>query len=180
MNDQAQFFLGLRWFFRFSLFVGAFWGLFTIYLVVGMSRATVHQSDNWLRIPTTEEPKTLCKAFPPSATKYRYAMSSVGMGGRFRAYAVDGELDDLYRSAQAEFAAHLDKPIVVAKDDQASPFDDDYISSLEDAYGVKLDWLRDSESGMGTVYRDSESRGSHMPCIFVDKTNSMLYFVMTD
>ncbi len=180
MNVENQFLLGWRWFFRFALFVGAFWGLFTIYLVIGMSRAMVHQSDHWIKIPTTEEPKTLSKTFPPSATKYRFALSSVGMGGRFRAYAVDGELDDLYRFAQAEFAAHSDKPTVLAKDDQSTPFDDDYISFREDAYGVKLDWLRDSKSGMGTVYRDSESRGSHMPCIFVDKTNSMLYFVMSD
>ncbi len=102
------------------------------------------------------------------------------MGGRFRAYAVDGELYDLDRFAQAEFAAHSDKPIVLAKDDQPTPFGDDYISFLEDAYGVKLDWLRDSKSGTGTIYVDSESRVSHMARIFVDKTNSMLYFVMTD
>ncbi len=82
--------------------------------------------------------------------------------------------------AQAEFVAHWDKPTVVMKDDQSTPFGDDYINSLEDAYGVKLDWLRYSKSGKGTIYRDSESRGSHMPSIFVDKTNSMLYFVMTD
>ncbi len=179
LTVENQFLLGWRWFFRFVLYVGVFWGLFTIYLVIGMSRATVRESDDWIQIPTTEEPITLSKTFPLSATKYRYAMSSVGMGGRFRAYAVDGELDDLDQFAQAEFAAYSDKPIVLAKDDQPTPFGDDFILSREDAYGVKLDWLRDSKSGTGTIYVDSESRG-HMPRIFVDKTNSMLYFVMTD
>lgn len=147
MNDQAQFLLGLRWFFRFVLFVGAFWVLFTIYLVVGMSRATVHQSDNWIQIPTTEEPITLSKTFPPSATKYRYAMSSVGMGGRFHAYAVNGEPSDLDLFAQAEYGDHWNKPKAITKDDQSTPFGDVYISSRENAYGVKLDWLRDSKSG---------------------------------
>lgn len=102
------------------------------------------------------------------------------MGGRFRAYTVNGELSELDQFAQAEFVAHWNKPKVVTKDDQSTPFDDDYISSLEAGYAVKLHWLRDSKSGMGTVYRDSENRVSHMPTIFVDKTNAMLYFVMTD
>lgn len=169
-----------RWFFRLALCVGAIWALLTIYIVIGMSRATVHQSDRWIEIPTTEEPKTLSKSFPTSATRYRYATSSIGMGGRFLAYSVNGEPNDLDLFARAEIAAHWKKPKAITKDDQSTPFDDDYISFLEDAYGVKLDWLRGSKSGIGTVYRDSERRGSHMPSIFVDKTNSMLYFVMTD
>lgn len=169
-----------RWFFRFVLCIGAIWALLTIYIVIGMSRTTVHQSDRWIEIPTTEELKTLSQSLPISATKYRHATSAIGMGGRFRAYAVNGDPSKLDLFAQAEFAAHWDKPTVARKDDQSTPFGDDYISFLEEGYAVKLDWLRDSKSGMGTVYRDSKNRVSHMPTIFVDKTKAMLYFVMTD
>ena len=169
-----------RWVFRFVLCMGAIWALLTIYIVIGMSRATVRQTDRWIEIPLEEEPKTLSKSLPTTATKYRYAMSSIGMGGRFWAYAVDGKLSDLDEFAQKEFRAHSDNPQIVINENQSTPFDDEHISFLEEGYGVRLDWLRDSKGGTGNIYLDSKSRASHMPRIFVDESNSMLYFVMTD
>ena len=59
-----------------------------------MSRPFVRQSDGWRTINATVSPQTLSETFPASATKFRFARSSVGIGGRVLAYAVDGEIDE--------------------------------------------------------------------------------------
>ena len=96
------------------------------------------------------------------------------------AYAVYGACGELDAFAQAEFAAHWEKPGFTVELNASSPFDLEYIASLKQAYSVDLEWLKQSSNASGSIYRDAQGQGSHMPTIFVDKANCVLYFVMTD
>ena len=96
------------------------------------------------------------------------------------AYAVDGTPEELDAFAQVEFAAHWERPGYTVELNASSPFDSEYIAFLKQAYSVDLEWLKQSSNGKGSIYRDSKEQGSHMPTIFVDKTNCLLYLVMTD
>ncbi|MEQ1827414.1 MAG: hypothetical protein ABL921_15760 [Pirellula sp.] len=151
-----------------------------IIYVFEASIASIQKSDAWADVATEPNQATLSQAWPKSARKFQFARSSIGMGGRFCAYAVDGAPDDLDDFAKNEFLAHWNKPKAEAQFDQPSPFDAGTISFLEKAYRVKLTWLLAPESSRGTVYRDSEKGSSQSPTIFVDRTNGMLYSVITD
>lgn len=96
------------------------------------------------------------------------------------AYAVDGTAEELDTFAQTEFLAHWEKPGYTVELNAKSPFDSAYITFLKEAYSVDLEWLKQSSAATGSIYRDSNEQGSHMPTIFVDKANGVLYFVMTD
>jgi hypothetical protein len=61
-----------------------------------------------------------------------------------------------------------------------SPFDADQIAFLESSYDVKLDWLLVVQHSRGSVFHDAGDRTSHMPVIFIDNRDSILYFVQTD
>jgi hypothetical protein len=102
------------------------------------------------------------------------------MGGRFLAYAVDGTLADLHSFAELEFESHWDNPGLAVERNTQSPFDPKYISFLRYAYSTNLAWLEKSSGASGSVYRGAKRRGSHVPLIFVDEENGMLYFLMTD
>ncbi len=169
-----------RWFYRSVLCIAAIWVLLTLYIVVGMSRATVQESADWIKIPSNEVPRTLSTTLPGSATRYRFASSSIGMGGRFMAYAVDGKLADLHSFAESELESHWDKPGFAVERNTQSPFDPEYISFLRNAYSTDLAWLEKSSGAIGSVYRGAKRQGSHVPLVFVDEENGMLYFVMTD
>ena len=169
-----------RWFYRSVLSVAAIWVLLTIYIIVGMSRATVQESTDWISTPSSDVPRTLSTTLPASATKYRFASSSIGMGGRFIAYAVDGTPADLHSFAESEFESHWDNPGFAIERNTQSPFDPQYISFLRSAYSADLAWLEKSSGVIGSVYRGAKRQGSHVPLIFVDEENGMLYFVMTD
>ncbi|MCA9218268.1 MAG: hypothetical protein KDB27_34605 [Planctomycetales bacterium] len=145
-----------------------------------MSRANVAASGGWVPVSNALKTETLSGSLPLTSTKFCFAESSVGLGGRFMAYAVDGSQKDLHAFAKAEFAAHWDKPAWILTRNVESPFDADYIAFWEQSYGVELDWLRDAIGASGSVYVDAAEQGSHVPHIFIDETNGILYFVMTD
>ena len=142
-----------RWFFRSALCVAAVWVLLTLYIVVGMSRATVQESTDWIKTPSSEVPRTLSTSLPASATKYRFARSSIGMGGRFMAYVVDGTPGDLHSFAESEFESHWDNPGFAVERNTQSPFHPRYISFLRNAYSADLAWLEKSSGAIGSVYR---------------------------
>ena len=96
------------------------------------------------------------------------------------AYAVDGTLEDLDSFAKAEFAAHRTNTGVDVEPNTESPFDHQYVEFLERGFAVDLEWLKRTINVTGTTYRDKNGQVSHMPTIYVDKTNGVLYFVMTD
>jgi hypothetical protein len=169
-----------RWFFRLTMCAALLCVALYGYFLFGMSRAFVRQSDGWLTINATVSPQTLSETFPASATKFRFARSSVGIGGRFLAYAVDGENNDLQAFALREFASNADSPDVKRQHEVQSPFDADQIAFLESAYAVKLDWLLAAQHSRGSVFHDAGKRTSHMPTIFIDNRDSILYFVQTD
>ena len=116
-----------------------------------------------------------CQTLPPTATDVYFARASVGMGGRFYAYRFSAPLMDLQTHAMKEFAAHSDPltPTVVP----GQPFDID-VAFLRNSYGVNLNWIDPAQIGPCTVFRDADSHGS--PSIYVDETNSVLYFIFTD
>ena len=169
-----------RWFFRLTLCIGLLCGLLFIRFMVDMSTATVRQSDGWLQLGASSTTETLSGSFPASATRFRFVRSSVGIGGRFLAYAVDGESSDLEQFALKELAAHAPEREVSVANDQPSPFDAESIQFLERAYSVQLDWLRETENHQGSILRDSGSSSSQIPIIFIDKENGLLYLVFTD
>ncbi len=96
------------------------------------------------------------------------------------AYAVDGTLEDLDAFAVAEFTAHWRGPEVDVETNTVSPFDHDYLESLEHGFSVDLEWLKGAVDSTGDMYRDANGQVSHMPTIFVDPAGGVLYFVMTD
>lgn len=116
-----------------------------------------------------------CQTLPPTATDVYFARASVGIGGRFYAYRFSAPLMDLQTHAMKEFAAHSEPltPTVVP----GQPFDID-VAFLRDSYGVKLSWIDPAQIGPCTVFRDADSPGS--PSIYVDETNSVLYFINSD
>ena len=162
------------------MFVGLLCVALYGYFLFAMSRPSVRQSDGWLTINATVSPQTLSATFPASATKFRFARSSVGLGGRFLAYAVDGDESDLQALALKEFASHPDAPDVKVEDEVQSPFDGDLIAFLESSYAVKLDWFIAQQHSRGSVFHDAGGRTSHTATIFIDKSDSILYFVRTD
>ena len=97
------------------------------------------------------------------------------MGGRFYAYRFSAPLMDLQTHAMKEFAAHHEAltPTVVP----GQPFDID-VAFLRDSYGVNLSWIDPAQIGPCTVFRDPDA--SRSPSIYVDETNSVLYFIFTD
>lgn len=169
-----------KWFFRLVIGVGVLFLGATMLFVLTMSRAHVTQSDGWKAIDDATKSQTLSKTLPDSSTRFCFARSSVGLGGRFMAYAVDGIPEDLDSFAQAEFIAHWAKADFTLKPNSSSPFDAEYVAMLERAYSVNLDWLRKSVNATGSVYQFSNEDVSHKPRIFVDNANGILYFVMTD
>lgn len=169
-----------KWFFRLVIGVGILFLGATMLFVLTMSRAHVTQSDGWKAIDDATKSQTLSKTLPDSSTRFCFARSSVGLGGRFMAYAVDGTPEDLDSFAQAEFAVHRAKAAFTLEPNSNSPFDTENIAMLERAYSVNLDWLRKSVNATGSIYRCSNEDVSHMPTIFVDTANGVLYFVMTD
>lgn len=169
-----------RWFFRLTMCVVLLCVALYGYFLFAMSRPFVLQSDGWLTINATVSPQTLSETFPASATRFRFARSSVGLGGRFLAYAVDGEKNDLQAFALREFASHPDAPEVKVQHEVQSPFDADQIAFLESAYAVELDWLLAVQRSRGSVFHDAGERTTHMPTIFIDSHNAILYLVRTD
>ncbi|MEM7478695.1 MAG: hypothetical protein AAF483_27235 [Planctomycetota bacterium] len=144
------------------------------------SLATPHsEQEAWRAVEKGQSVSTLSGILPESATKFCYARSSVGLGGRFKAFAVDGSPNELIEFARAEFAAHWDAPKTRVTESTTSPFSSDQISFLEEAYAVDLEWLRASVGRKGTIFRAANGEVSHMPTIFVDPSG-LLYFVMTD
>lgn len=169
-----------RWFFRLVVGLGLLFLVTSILFVFTMSRPHVTQSDGWKTIGDETKSQTLSQSLPASSTRFCFAHSSVGLGGRFMAYAVDGTPEDLASFAQTEFAAHWANIDYNLESNSSSPFDADYVALLERAYSVNLDWLKKSVNATGSVYRSSKEHSSHTPTIFVDSKNGVLYFVMTD
>lgn len=169
-----------KWFFRLVIGVGVLFLGGTMLFVLTMSRAHVTQSDGWKTIDDATKSQTLSQTLPASSTRFCFAHSSVGLGGRFLAYAVDGTPEDLDSFAQAEIAAHWAKTDFTLKPNSSSPFEAEYVAMLKRAYSVNLDWLRKSVNVTGSVYRYSNEDVSYKPTIFVDDANGILYFVMTD
>ncbi len=168
------------WFFRLTICAAVLCVAMYCYFLFAMSRPHVRQSNGWLSINATVPPETLSKSFPSSATKFRFARSSVGIGGRFLAYAIVGENDDLKAFALREFASHSDASDVTIEHDVQSPFDAEQTAFLEGSYAVNLDWLLAGPHSRGILLRDARGRTSHMPVIFLDDRDSTLYFVRTD
>ena len=111
----------------------------------------VDQSETWLPIRDAPTGKTLSGTFPISGTRFRYASSSVGMGGRFTAFAVDGALAELLVFARRECAAFRGVEETSEENEAGFPFSEESIRFWEKAYGVQLDWLRGLGTSRGTL-----------------------------
>lgn len=148
---------------------------------VARSFRFVDQSETWRPIRDAPTGKTMSGTFPISATRFRYASSSVGMGGRFTAFAVDGALTELLVFARRECAAFRGVVETREENEAGFPFSEESIHFWEKAYGVKLDWLRGLEASRGMLLQGEQGRGGcQNPRIFIDPEKGLLYLVATD
>jgi hypothetical protein len=169
-----------RWFFRTVIAVGVLFTLFFVFLHFVMTSPLVTQSEGYVENTPDTGSITLSGTLPDSATKIRFCRVSVGMGGRLLVYRFSGRIDELKSHAEAEFAAHWDKPQVEATPNSASPFTQHDIEFTESGFGVKVPWMLPPADAVGTVYASSDGQTSHRPTIFVDASHGVLYFWMTD
>ena len=169
-----------RWFFRFVVGVGALFALASLLFVIGMNRAHVTQSNGFTNVNPEAEKTTLSHTLPKTASEIRYCRASIGMGGRLLLYRFTAPVSDLHNHAKAEFAAHWDKPKLKVVPNSTSPFAAAEIALHKTSFGIDVNWMLPLSSDIGTVYVWEDGRSSHRPIIFVDETNSVLYFKMSD
>lgn len=148
--------------------------------MIGMNRPHVTQSNGETTVSAEANTATICGALPVTATKVQYCRASVGMGGRLLLYRFSAPAADLHTHAQAEFDAHRHKPQCKKATGVASPITKHDISRYKKGFGVDADWMLTSPNCVGTLYESSDGQFSHRPTIFVDETNEVLYFRMTD
>lgn len=170
-----------RWFYRAVLGVAILFLGLSLLLVWGMNRPLVFlDSKGFVSAQNTPADVTLCGTLPDSATKVRYVGASVGMGGRFRAYRFSGSVDELHAHALAEFDGHWDKLTPARLEVDESPFTAQDIGFWGDCYSTQLDWMLPPAGASGVLYEPADGESSHRPTVYVDETNGVLYFVMTD
>ena len=169
-----------RWFFRFVIAIGILFAIFSVLLVVGMNRPLVTQSDGFTSATDEAVTDTLSQTLPTSAANVRHCRASLGMGGRLLIYRFSAPVTDLHSHAKAEFAAHWDKPQFKTTPNVPSPITDHDIALYESGFSVQADWMLPHRGEIGTLYESADGQFSHRPTIFVDDTNGVLYFQMTD
>ncbi len=169
-----------KWFYRFVVGVGVLFLVFMVLLVVGMNRPIVTQSNGETNVSVDSVAATISGSLPPNATKVQYCRASVGMGGRLLLYRFSAPAADLHAHAQAEFAAHWDKPQFKKSIGVPSPITEHEVGLYKTGFGVDVDWMLAPPDVVGTLYESSDDQFSHRPTIFVDDANEVLYFQMTD
>ena len=60
------------------------------------------------------------------------------------------------------------------------PFTPDDIVRTASHFGIHADWMLPPAGARGTIYTSDGGQRSHRPTIFVDETNRVLYFEMSD
>jgi hypothetical protein len=169
-----------RWFFRCVVGIGVLFAAFSILLVIGMNRPHVTQSSGSTNRTPDAISATLSQSLPATAVNVRHCRASVGMGGRLLVYRFSVPVADLHAHAQAEFAAHWDKPQLKKALGSTSPITDHEIKHYKSGFGINGDWMLPPSNAVGTLYESADGQFSHRPTIFVDDANAVLYFQMTD
>jgi hypothetical protein len=160
--------------------MGVLFVLFSILIVIGMNRAHIIQSNGETDVSMDAKEATISGSLPPTAIRVQYCSASVGMGGRLLLYRFSAPVTDLHAHAQAEFAAHWDKPQLKKTSGVNSPITEQKIKFYKTGFGVNAAWMLAPPNASGTLYESSDGQVSHRPTIFVDDTNEVLYFQMTD
>lgn len=169
-----------KWFYRLVIGIGVLFFLFSVLLVIGMNRPSVTESNGETTISAEANEATICGSLPASATKVQYCRASVGLGGRLLLYRFSAPVADLHVHAQAEFAAHSRKLQWKKTSGIVSPITEDEIKQYNSGFGVNVEWMVAPPNTTGTLYEWADGQFSHRPTIFVDETNEVLYFRMTD
>ena len=129
-------------------------------------------------IPPAQAPNFTSSSYPESAHDMRWALSSRGLGGRFMAYRFSGTVSELKKFANSEMANSWNRPTVAVESNARSPFDADRLKDCGDTFGLQLDWMTAPKGARGSIY--TGGRRSHVPVIFVDEQNGVLYYLVTD
>jgi len=169
-----------KWFYRCVVGIAVLFVLFVILLARGMNQPHVEQSSGETVVSVDSKAATISGSLPPTATKIQYCLASVGMGGRMRLYRFSAPAADLHAHAQAEFSAHWDKPPWKKTSGVESPITEGEINSYYTGYGVNATWMLAPPNVTVTLYESSDGQFSRRPTIFIDETNEVLYFRMTD
>ncbi|PAY19904.1 hypothetical protein CKO51_08700 [Rhodopirellula sp. SM50] len=169
-----------RWFYRSVVAIAICILALALVVNIAPSRPLVTQSDGYIEPSTTAFENTISHKLPESATEFRFCRASVGIGGRLLLYRFTAPIDDLNAHAIAEFDAHWDRPGYKATPDVPSPFDEHDVKRNSEFYGGNADWMLPQAGAIGTLYEPADGQLSHRPTIFVDETNGVLYFQMTD
>lgn len=169
-----------KWFYRSVVSIAVLFSLFVILLMRGMNQPHVEQSSGETVASVDSKAATISGSLPPTATRIQYCRASVGMGGRLLLYRFSAPAADLHAHAQAEFSAHWDKPLWKKASGVESPITEGEINRYDTEYGVNATWMLASPNVTGTRYESSDGQFSRRPTIFVDESNEVLYFRMTD
>ena len=169
-----------RWFFWGVVLVGVLFVLFIFVFIAGLNRPNIMQSDGFTSVTPEAKAFMLSHSLPETATNVRYCDASVGMVGYLKVYRFTAPVPDLHKHAQAEFAALSGKPAFKTTSDVTSPITDHQVASYKKGYGVDVDWMLPQPNVKGTLYEPADGQYSHRPTIFIDETNGVLYFQMTD
>ena len=169
-----------RWLFRGVIGICVIFAAFMIIYGIGMIRPVVTQSNGYTGITPDAVAATLSQSLPKTAKNVRFCHASVGLAGRLMIYRFSAPVPDLHAHAQNEFAAHWDKPQSKNTPGVTSPISSDDIESYKEDFGIDAGWILPPSNALGTLYEPADGQLSHRPTIFVDETNGVLYFQMTD
>ncbi|MCA9197504.1 MAG: hypothetical protein KDA87_08205 [Planctomycetales bacterium] len=130
---------------------------------------------------------TESQSLPASASDICFVSASVGMQGRLRAYRFTAPVSDLHSHAMTELAAfgsNWSQPNATPfiRSNVKSPFDAEYLAFLKKSFDADASWLAAPLNTKGTIYNFDANLNDvpRRPTIFVDETNGVLYFVVTD
>lgn len=115
---------------------------------------------------------------PSSANAIYYAMSGVGLGGRFKAYRLSGDPDELASFCRQHFELQVPRATFVRADDTSF---DEYVPDgdfVRENYGVEIGWLASFRTESGTVFLPS--RHSDLPVFLLDSKNKRLAVIQMD
>ena len=166
-------------FFRTVVAIGIIWLCFSVVLTWGFTQPHVLQSIGYVDRNDLLNDRFSRDDFPNSAKQIRYAIGSIGMGGRFAIYRFSAPVEDLHICAKRMFERVPPTDLAITPNSD-SFFSEHELELVRDAHGIDASWMLPEPAAKGVLYTPANDMASRMPRIFVDEKASVLYFMRTD
>jgi hypothetical protein len=166
-------------FFRTVVAIGFIFLCFIVVVVRGFSQPNVVQSTGYVERSDLPVDRFNRDSFPDSARKIRYALGSVGIGGRLSIYCFTAPFEDLHSHAKQMFVG-VSPPNLSITPNSDSFFGEHELELVKEAFDVDASWMLPEPEAKGVLYTPASDMTSRMPRIFVDEKASVLYYMLTD